>query len=168
MKHLKSISKNQRQAKEGFTLIELLTVIAIIAILSAILIPTVGQMRETAVKTADVSKLRQISSASLIFAKDNREKLVSDTNSVLSTGVITNTATGTDLIDVAATLAVAAGLNDVSAWTSDRDPIADLPTGAIVTKSNATPAVYTIDTNNNLLGRLSFDYVVNLLSLIHI
>ena len=44
---------------EGFTLIELLTVIAIIAILAAILIPTIAGVRESAKASKSVSNLRQ-------------------------------------------------------------------------------------------------------------
>ena len=47
---------------EGFTLIELLTVIAIIAILAAILIPTIAGVRESANASKSVSNLRQIGS----------------------------------------------------------------------------------------------------------
>ena len=46
----------------GFTLIELLTVIAIIAILAAILIPTIAGVRESANASKSVSNLRQIGS----------------------------------------------------------------------------------------------------------
>ena len=67
---------------KGFTLIEVLTVIAIIAILSAILFPTVTQMRETASKTKDQNNLRQIINASLLFASQNNERFVSQNNSV--------------------------------------------------------------------------------------
>jgi prepilin-type N-terminal cleavage/methylation domain-containing protein len=67
---------------KGFTLIEVLTVIAIIAILSAILVPTVTQMRETASKTKDLNNLRQIINASILFSSQNSERFVSQNNSV--------------------------------------------------------------------------------------
>ena len=67
---------------KGFTLIEVLTVIAIIAILSAILVPTVTQMREIASKTKDLNNLRQIINASLLFSSQNSERFVSQNNSV--------------------------------------------------------------------------------------
>ena len=47
-------------AARGFTLIELLTVIAIIAILTAILFPVAGTVREQARATDCMSKLHQL------------------------------------------------------------------------------------------------------------
>jgi prepilin-type N-terminal cleavage/methylation domain-containing protein/prepilin-type processing-associated H-X9-DG protein len=58
--------------RAAFTLIELLTVIAIIGILAAILIPTVGRVRESARSSTCVSNLRQIALAFNAYADDNR------------------------------------------------------------------------------------------------
>ena len=51
-----------------FTLIELLVVIAIIAILAAILLPTLQQSRESARAKQCMNQLKQIGSASLMYA----------------------------------------------------------------------------------------------------
>jgi prepilin-type N-terminal cleavage/methylation domain-containing protein/prepilin-type processing-associated H-X9-DG protein len=57
--------------RAAFTLIELLTVIAIIGILAAILIPVVGKVRDSAARANCVSNLRQIGTGIHLFADDH-------------------------------------------------------------------------------------------------
>jgi prepilin-type N-terminal cleavage/methylation domain-containing protein/prepilin-type processing-associated H-X9-DG protein len=65
-----------RIRRRAFTLIELLTVIAIIGILAAIIIPTVSKVRSTARKAQCLSNLRQWGTAVRLFANDNKGMVV--------------------------------------------------------------------------------------------
>lgn len=59
-------------AARAFTLIELLTVIAIVGVLAAILVPTVGSVREAARSSTCQSNLRQTGMAFNLYAQNNR------------------------------------------------------------------------------------------------
>ncbi|MCS6951177.1 MAG: DUF1559 domain-containing protein, partial [bacterium] len=62
--------------RHAFTLIELLVVIAIIAILAAILFPVFSQARTKARQASDISNLKQIGLALLMYAQDYDERCV--------------------------------------------------------------------------------------------
>ncbi|HVY68977.1 MAG TPA: prepilin-type N-terminal cleavage/methylation domain-containing protein [Verrucomicrobiae bacterium] len=59
------------KASRGFTLIELFVVIAIIAILTAILLPTLARSKAEGQRTACVNHLRQIGVATRMYVDDN-------------------------------------------------------------------------------------------------
>lgn len=64
-----------RRSRGGFTLIELLVVIAIIAILAALLLPSLARARQQAIKTHCISNLRQWSVALTMYAGDSQDNL---------------------------------------------------------------------------------------------
>lgn len=68
------MKKETSSHTHGFTLIELLTVIAVIGILAAILIPITSRVRESARASQCRTNLRQISVATLLAMQDNRSR----------------------------------------------------------------------------------------------
>jgi prepilin-type N-terminal cleavage/methylation domain-containing protein/prepilin-type processing-associated H-X9-DG protein len=66
---------DRKQSKTGFTLIELLVVIAIIAILAAILLPTLASAKKKAQGIYCVNNLKQCVTAWLMYAADNKDNV---------------------------------------------------------------------------------------------
>jgi len=67
--------KSKLRRMSAFTLIELLVVIAIIAILAAILFPVLTQARESAKKTVEMSNMKQVGLATIMYQGDADDSL---------------------------------------------------------------------------------------------
>jgi prepilin-type N-terminal cleavage/methylation domain-containing protein/prepilin-type processing-associated H-X9-DG protein len=63
------------KVRNGFSLIELLVVIAIIAILAALLLPTLGRVKAKSLRVVCVNNLRQTAFGIHLYAGDNEDSL---------------------------------------------------------------------------------------------
>ena len=68
----------QRNHRPGFTLIEVLVVVAIIALLAALLLPTLSGAKAKAQGASCASNLKQLSLAWSLYAEENTDRLVNN------------------------------------------------------------------------------------------
>ncbi|MBM4026618.1 MAG: prepilin-type N-terminal cleavage/methylation domain-containing protein [Planctomycetes bacterium] len=79
---------------KGFTLIELLVVIAIVAILMAILMPSLNRAREQGKRASCLSNLKQLQMAWIAYASDNDDRIVNGEAEYGTAGTCTTPTSG--------------------------------------------------------------------------
>jgi len=143
-------------SRRAFTLIELLTVIAIVGILVAIIIPAVGTVRSNARNSQCVSNVRELAMANLLYASENKGQLIVQLNAMRGSSYIMP-----DLVRSAGNwhkaVAPYLGMDKVSARSRFICPDADLSGVSASQINNGEISTYTVSMflhNSPAFGRL--------------
>lgn len=123
--------KSRLDARRGFTLVELLTVVSLIAVLIAILLPALARARSMARRVEDLSNLKQLSAICIMYAGENRGFLpVGRRNTFVSDDYVWfNDATWLELQSWGASDSIGACTNirDSDGFTTYGQPISTAP-----------------------------------------
>jgi len=133
--------KNTNTPRSGFTLIELLTVIAIIGILAAILIPTVGAVKTKAAMITSSSNLKQVAIGYNTFSNSGTRTRV-----IPSNGTSRYVATSPE--QWAEVLAEFGDLNDAALYfISSADDVAGQPIPKVILDIDDAPVAQWTSAN---------------------
>jgi prepilin-type N-terminal cleavage/methylation domain-containing protein len=102
---------SRRSRLAGFTLIELLAVIAVIGILAAILVPSVGLVQQSARRSAAQSQLREIQTAYMAYTEGGSRARAINADSIYEWARI---------------LAQYSEFNDAKMWLVSEDPLVEI------------------------------------------
>ena len=145
---------SKKYTNSAFTLIELLTVIAIIGILAAILIPAVGAVRQKASQAKSSSNMRQIALAYNNYSTSGgRTRVIGEGTYSTSTPTV-----AADMNEWALVLAQGAGLVDAAIYLIDGDPahaaVPELPklVGSRISDGSFDPNADWISSNEEIIG----------------
>lgn len=155
------MTKKTHRKQAGFTLIELLTVIAIIGILAAIIIPATSTVLRNAKRAADAANIRQIGQSSLVFAQSSKDQLPGLKISPTTFENLTTGSAATVKL-VAGALAVGGGLETGKLWVSKADDTTNNENINASVGNVLNPTKNALEPNYFTGANLAFGYVVGL------